>query len=68
MTHVYPVNFSSGGAARYSPRYRDHRAQIRIDLNKLATIVNNPQVYQAFIETITPSRGDVKMKRTKPKC
>ncbi len=64
MTHVYPV-FSSAGAARYSPRYRDHRAQIKLDLNKLSTAVNNPQLYQAFIDTLSPSRGDLKMRRIK---
>lgn len=61
----WPLNFGSAGAARYTPRYRDHRSQIKLDLNKLATVINSPQLYQAFIDTLAPSRGDQKMKRTK---
>jgi hypothetical protein len=64
MTYVYPV-FGSAGATRYSPRYRDHRQQIKLDIKKLATVINNPQQYQAFIETLPQSRGDEKMRRMK---
>lgn len=63
MTHVYPV-FSSAGAARYSPRYRNHRGQVNHQMRQLTWLADGPLVYQAFLESITPSRGDVKMKRT----
>lgn len=64
MTYFYPV-FSSAGAARYAPRYRDHRRQVKLDINKLATVVNSPELYQAFIETLPQTRADEKMKRMK---